>query len=246
MRIKVYYCTDKGKRELNEDSLFIISNAIQEEYMTGCIFRDTEADSDALAVGLFDGIGGEAMGGEASLAAAGSVNKLCEALNEGHTVTDVVNAWAQQANQEVIAAARGRGSTTMVMVIATDNAVTVVHLGDSRGYIIRETPVYITEDHTEDTRLIRMGMEPRGNNALTRYLGMDMEGLIVEPTMSGPMSLQEGDCIVLCSDGVWGSMEQRELISIARGDDPAKALVENAMAARSGDNCSAVVLHIEG
>ena len=85
-----------------------------------------------------------------------------------------------------------------------------------------------------------------GKNAVTCYLGMNMEGLVVTPTISRGMRLKSGSSILLCSDGVSGALSEKEIRKILYSypGDPAAQLVRSAVRASDADNCTAIVIDI--
>jgi serine/threonine protein phosphatase PrpC len=142
--------------------------------------------------------------------------------------------------------------TTLVAALAEGARVTVANVGDSRAY--RCTPLglrRITVDHTHGEEARQAGaaaptgaLADRWASALTRSLGTRPE---VEVDVFGPFELDDGECVLLCSDGVHGvvsddlieqwSQDLRDL------DAAVEMLLRRALEAGSEDNVSAVALH---
>ncbi|MBA2451194.1 MAG: protein phosphatase 2C domain-containing protein [Chloroflexi bacterium] len=169
-------------------------------------------------------------------------------------------ALIRQAAPAVYAAARGRQmGTTMTCVVVEGGELTLGHVGDTRAYLLRDGGLtQITADHSLVAAMVASGMltaeEARGHpdsNKVLRSLGGQRElpdGYVdsLEAALGqSSLQLQSGDWIVLCSDGVWGSVQDAEIqaIVVAAADCPtvARVLVERALEAGAPDNAATVV-----
>ncbi|HKL53364.1 MAG TPA: PP2C family serine/threonine-protein phosphatase [Wenzhouxiangellaceae bacterium] len=137
------------------------------------------------------------------------------------------------------------GSTAVLLSLFSRRAA-VIWVGDSRAYLLRgPTLRMISRDHNvaeqllDDPENFRPG---ESSSAITRAIGG-------EPTLVSDLACVEtlqGDCWLLCSDGVSGVLDETEIAGVMeQADDPASELVERALAAGSRDNCTAVVVRIE-
>lgn len=137
--------------------------------------------------------------------------------------------------------------TTAVLAIVQQGVAFWAHVGDSRLYLIRDGKVVSqTRDHAQ-VRFVRHSANEasRPRASLTRCLG----GLPQPPTTtcSAPTRLQNGDALLLCSDGLWGQVPKQALINAF---DPCgssmmerlHSLLELAATAPNSDNISAVAL----
>ena len=105
-------------------------------------------------------------------------------------------------------------STTMVVVIVQDGLAYMGHCGDSRGYFIRQTEVLTrTQDHS---LLVRDGglsadsdMELPSRHTLFSCLGASSVPFI---EVAEPLPLHFGDRMLLCSDGLWGSVTETDIV----------------------------------
>jgi serine/threonine protein phosphatase PrpC len=105
--------------------------------------------------------------------------------------------------------------STAVACLIQDHQATWAHVGDSRLYVIRNRLIYQrTKDHSYIQRLKSQGMitEAEGNthphrNYVTRCLGGSDR--LPRVTIGEPFSLEEGDTMLLCSDGFWGQMDEK-------------------------------------
>ena len=81
-------------------------------------------------------------------------------------------------------------------------------------------------------------------NFLSRNLGHEES---VYPDVQ-TYTLQQGDVILLCSDGLWGVLEEQEISDVLQGQQGRQAahtLIEMANEHGGPDNISVIVLHIE-
>ena len=154
-------------------------------------------------------------------------------------------------------AARARGfdevpRTTVAACVVQDGRAYWMHVGDSRLYHLRgERVLERTKDHTRVQKLLDEGsisehdlhVHPE-RNVLLQCLGGPVPPRL-SPAASAPLA--RGDVLLLCSDGLWGPVEDDDLVrELAAGDvEQALArLVERAVSAggRHGDNVSAIAL----
>ena len=203
-----------------------------------------------------DGMGGYAGG---SLAANTAIEALTNYVKE-HWSADadprkVLREAIELANEKVREKSREEErladmGTTCVCVLATGDQYYVAHVGDSRAYLFRDGVFsLLTEDHTVIQQLVKQGkVKPLeatyhpSAGILMRCLGQ-IDG--VEPDITGPQELKEGDRILLCSDGLTGMVYEDEIADVLKGEDLDKALEEMIrMANEAGgfDNITVQVL----
>ncbi|MBK8477063.1 MAG: serine/threonine-protein phosphatase [Opitutaceae bacterium] len=136
--------------------------------------------------------------------------------------------------------------------------------GDSRGYRWRRprgSPaaagpplLHFTPEHTPVARLVRGGLltplqarQHRKRHLIDQALGNAPEGFAPEV---GPLELQEGDLVLLCSDGLTDGLDDGALATLLEhhGDEPAaqlaQILVAAANAASGRDNITGLVLRV--
>ncbi|MCD6500077.1 MAG: Stp1/IreP family PP2C-type Ser/Thr phosphatase [Deltaproteobacteria bacterium] len=203
-----------------------------------------------------DGMGGYAGG---SLAAKLAIESLVGYVESHWKKTQDPMALLRNAIQEANRVVRERASveekfhdmgTTCVCCLSTDTEYYVAHVGDSRAYLLRdEVFSLLTEDHTVIQELIKQGrVKPLeasyhpSAGILMRCLGQIDD---VEPDVSAPSELQEGDRILLCSDGLTGMVYEDEIAQTLTGQDlPAtlNALIRMANEAGGFDNITVSVL----
>jgi len=206
-----------------------------------------------------DGMGGHE-GGE--IASALAVKTLCavarqrEALSpQGEdAVENLLDESFQLANNTVKDAAdskgmEGMGTTLVCMLVLDGNIAFVANVGDSRGYLMRSNVLHqITKDHSLVQKMVERGRitaeEARHHphsNILLRTVGterdIDIDIFRVE--------LEPGDKLLMCSDGLWGEVEDRDMESILNTySDPRLASRELVRAAHYGGGKDNVTLMI--
>jgi protein phosphatase len=128
---------------------------------------------------------------------------------------------------------QGMGTTTTALLFKNQN-LTIGHVGDSRCYFLRPNAVWqATRDHSLVQEKLRAGLISRSEvktdrmkNVITRSVGFEKE---VNVEVYG-MSIQPGDCFLICSDGLSGLIEDSTLLQIIQ-----KQLFENGNAQKAVD-----------
>lgn len=214
---------------------------------------------DTVVAVVCDGMGG-ANGGR--LASSLAVSTFMEELHErahremtAEQVCEMESQCVERANHAIYARARedeayhGMG-TTLVAAIASPDTAVVCNVGDSRAYHINADGIRrVTRDHSVVETLIEAGNitpeEARthpNRNLITRALGPDDS--IECDCFTLPLS--EGDCLLLCSDGLIVTVEDAEMLSIIRAEaDGARALdrlLELSKRRGAPDNVTAVLI----
>jgi len=143
-------------------------------------------------------------------------------------------------------------STTMVVVIVQDGLAYMGHCGDSRGYLIRQKDVLTrTQDHSllVRDRGIRADsdLELPSRHTLFSCLGASSVPFI---EVAEPVALRFGDRMLLCSDGLWGSVSEADIVQAMQDpkvSEAATALVNLALhnGGPRGDNVTALSVRWE-
>ena len=143
---------------------------------------------------------------------------------------------------------------TLSAAIIHNNILYVANVGDSRVYLIRNRQLYqLTRDHTLTQQKIDQGLiEPEMANAdasrsvLTRSLGALPT---VQVDLFSPMSLEPGDQVLLCSDGLFDMVINEEIARLAQRGTPKKAvqrLIKIANRQGGLDNISVIIARLPG
>jgi protein phosphatase len=203
-----------------------------------------------------DGMGGHAGGDVASSVALGRLVDLDGDSYGGEALRRLADA-LRQANAEIARRAAddpqlaGMGTTATVLM-RYDRKLALAHIGDSRGYLLRDGELTrITRDHTFVQTLVDEGrispdeaeQHPQ-RNIVTRVLSGHRDD---EPDVSA-REARVGDRYLLCSDGLTGVVSEATIAETLRGgDDPAaaaEALISMALRGGAPDNVTVVVARV--
>lgn len=202
-----------------------------------------------------DGMGGLEHGGIASaLALETFFNTFYK--TDGSSIPKKLREGVQVANLGVFQKARQLGvarmGTTLTAVDVMGHSLNIVHVGDSRAYLVRHDKAScLTNDHTRVGEMVRMKLlspdKVRAHNqrsVLEKCLGVE---LFVQPDIS-QVTIQNGDAIILCTDGVWSVIEDAEFAGIVAEEKDAESvsqrIIDLAMSRKSDDNLSVVALFL--
>ncbi|MGZ4162189.1 MAG: Stp1/IreP family PP2C-type Ser/Thr phosphatase [Neobacillus sp.] len=240
--MKAVFKTDQGRiRSNNEDN--------------GGAFLNR--DGHLLAI-VADGMGGHLAGDVASEMTITLLQERWE-QSQGIETADQAEAWLKKHILEVNklllnhsmsnTECEGMG-TTIEAVIATNFFTTIAHVGDSRCYILNDSGFkQLTEDHTLVNELVRTGQitkedaehHPR-KNVILRALGTEEDVKIDLKTIM----FEEGDFLLLCSDGLSNKVHEKDMIQILQSNDSlehrAAALINLANENGGEDNITLIIL----
>lgn len=198
--------------------------------------------------GVFDGMGGEARGEEASYIAAKMLKEIAE--KNGAGMETVLRA-IEKANSAICEAAdwhrEGLMGSTLVTLCVDFKDAHICNLGDSRAYLLRREKLrQISEDHTDWALLEACGIKNR-RPRLTQHLGIPPTELMLQPYCAS-LAIQPGDRFLLCSDGLTDMVQTIELEQIMRVGSDASSIVSILMRAalQNGgrDNITIIVCEI--
>ncbi len=140
--------------------------------------------------------------------------------------------------------------TTLVAAVLQGSSATWVHCGDSRLYVVRNGELLMrTRDHSflEQRSAGGASIEQINRNILFSCLGSTAKPVF---DVTGPIRLLEGDKLLLCSDGLWGSLSDDEIVLQLAGKPVSEAvpnLIERALraAGETSDNVTALAIEWE-
>ena len=220
--------------------------------------RRQNEDSYVVSPPLFavaDGMGGAQAGELASRIAVEAMRE--EPVTGGE---ERVAMLIREANRRVFArshedaSASGMGTTMTAALVGEDGTVTIGHVGDSRGYLLRAGKLeQLTEDHSLVAELVRTGRlsakeaetHPQ-RSVITRALGTDPDVDVDVFTLQG----EPGDVFLLCSDGLTTMVDDDEIQRVLSesGDDfeaAARELVARANRGGGEDNITVIFFELE-
>ena len=239
MKFSVFQVSRRGGREKNEDR------------MGYCYTRES---------GLFavaDGMGGHPHGEVAAQLALQTISAMFQRharprlADVGEFLSDALLA----AHHQILRHALDRGMvdtprTTLVAAVVQEGRAQWIHCGDSRLYMVRDGALLArTRDHSymELRNMAIAGLEKVNRNVLFTCLGSPTKPLF---DVAGPVLLEQGDRLLLCSDGLWGTLDDDTIADELGNKTVSQAvpqLVESALrkAGDSSDNVTVVALEWE-
>jgi serine/threonine protein phosphatase PrpC len=210
--------------------------------------------TDAHLWAVADGMGGHDCG---EVASALIVERLGGSAASGPLATRMaeIAAILREANAALYHMAgedRVIGSTVAVFVVSGREAA-CLWAGDSRIYRLRRGALaQLTQDHSYVAGLVASGIlteeqasQHRSANMITRAVGVDA-GLEVDTIL---VPVEADDVFLLCTDGLTCVLREADLIAALEIDDSraaATALVDTAIARKTRDNVTAVVVRARG
>jgi protein phosphatase len=238
--MKTYSMTDTGiQREMNQDYYFA---------------SDTPVGNLPNLYIVADGMGGHKAGDYASRY---TTQRIVASVSRspGEEPVTILKEAIETANRLLIEEAaedeakRGMG-TTLVAATIVGSHVYIANIGDSRLYIVGDDIRQITQDHSLVAEMVRIGevddSEARvhpDKNIITRAIGAgdEIEADFFE------VDLQEGEQILLCTDGLTNMVEDDEIREIMVSDAAPEERVEQLVqtANRNGGRDNITVMTIQ-
>lgn len=233
MKFSVYQISRQGGRERNEDR------------MGYAYTRES---------GLFvlaDGMGGHP---EGALAAQLTLQTFSAYFQKAANplvkeVPEFLSSATMAAHHQILRYASEKGMldtprTTLVAAVVERNHLHWVHCGDSRLYVVRNGALLVrTRDHSYMEQQAHLGHNTKhiNRNILFSCLGSPAKPVF---DLSSPLQLKQGDRVLLCSDGLWGTVNDDEVaheLSRTTLDQSVPELVEMALK-RGGARCDNVTV----
>lgn len=242
MKFSVFQVSRKGGRGINEDRMGYCYTS------KSCIFL------------LMDGMGGHPQGEVAAQLALQTVSAMFqkEAKPQLPNVSAFLELALMAAHRQILSyAVENRmpdsPRTTIVAVVVQSGLATWIHCGDSRLYWVRQRELLTrTRDHSfvEKHQVAAAGLKlPQhiNRNILFTCLGSPTKPVF---DISAPVVLQQGDKVMLCSDGIWGSLSEADIVNHLGNkpvDQAVPDLVEKALqkAGDRSDNVSCLAFEWE-
>ena len=252
VKVDVYALSDQGHvRTNNEDHYIVVrcgrvletvfSNLTENQ--PGDLFEET-----GYGMVVADGLGGEAAGEIASREAIYNLLGLVLETPDwqfrwGHKEENTVQrrmtdrfrgvnaALLQQAAADPTLAGM---STTMTAAVTYGNSLIVTHVGDSRAYLLHDGKLEkLTRDHTLAQRLIDDGIHGPNDDLVRGLRNVLMQALGSKESKVEPdcqiHSLEEGDQLLLCTDGLTDMVDDEVIESVLNRGDSAQAACQNLL-----------------
>ena len=271
LTVTTFGITDQGRiRPANEDQ-FLIAELTKTMRIWQTSLADAKAQFSDERGHLFlvaDGMGGHQGGQEASALAVAAIQQFTlntlkwffeSNTSEAQRVLAQFQTALREADRQVRKEAAeheelsGMG-TTVTMAYHLESQLCVVHVGDSRAYILRDGRLHqITRDHTLMAELVSTGaLQPeevathRFRHVITNVVGGNEAGVKGE---AHAMEVRPGDALLLCTDGLT-EMVANDAIAATMRDvaDPEAAcsqLLAQALEAGGRDNVTVMIVRFD-
>lgn len=189
-----------------------------------------------LVLVVCDGMGGIRGGRMASTIAVNTILRcLTSVPQEADPSEALINA-IRQANAEIINTGytnpeyQGMGTTATVLIL-NKKCATIAHVGDSRIYQLRgKRKVYRTFDHSMVFEMVKQGVlteeqarNSEQSNVILKALGAHTD---VEPEIA-ILPYIKGDRFLLCTDGFWGAMPEKDFLALLARKGTLDSALEN-------------------
>jgi protein phosphatase len=267
-RLESFGLSHVGKvREGNEDHFVIASLQrsleIRQTNLEDRAVLDPLCGPKAYLYAVADGVGGQDGGRLASgITIRTIVEYLFETVGSYHAVApgqehaflDPLREAVKRAHDKLLATfglPQGGPATTLTIVLVVWPEAFVVHVGDSRAYHLRDDKLQrLTRDQTMGAYLVdqyamtEQQVEQGGfNNVLSSAVGAQE----MMPTVSA-LTLEPGDTLLLCTDGLTKHVPEERLASVLSGmpgpESGSRELVDLALAEGGRDNVTVVVASV--
>lgn len=251
--------TDIGLiRDHNEDS-FLFGDLVSGKYVNQNDAGSLRAEAVPAMLMVADGVGGAASGEIASaMATTIAYDYLRDRWQRGGLRGTVIVADALQqalfaANKAIHAHARqdrshhGMG-TTATLALAVKGLIYFAQVGDSRAYIVRGgLATQLTKDQSLVQRMVDAGKMTREQAEKSEHRNIILQALGPEEAVVPELTrdrLQNGDVVVLCSDGLSNQVSSAEIARMTSDhtnlDELCAALVDRALETGAPDNVTVV------
>jgi PPM family protein phosphatase len=235
------------QRENNEDSYLYWEPVDDEEFKR----------KGRLAI-IADGMGGHEGGSEASRLAVETVREVYDSAFQADPEASLIESFAAahakiREYADRYPAFHGMGTTCTALVLR-GRQLYFAHVGDSRLYLVRNRIMQrLTRDHSYVGRLVESGLvrpedaekHPQ-RHILTAALGAGIE-VSIDAAEPG-LEVEQGDHLLLCTDGLWSVVRDEEIEAAVSGSAPAEccaSLIRRARERGGPDNITLQVLRVE-
>ena len=238
-------------REINEDELGVF-----DEYRETLDLSNDVVDRKGRLYAVADGMGGHAAGEVASHKAMDVLFKHYYEdmdIDLGRGLEQAF--WAANAEIYAQAAANSEHSgmgTTLVAAVIQDDGLLIANVGDSRAYLIENGQArQLSQDHSWVSEQVEAGLLTEAEAQVHTYRNIITRSMGSRPDVdvdSFGETLEVGDALLLCSDGLSNEVQATEIARIvSEAEDSAEAaglLIDLANERGGHDNTTAVVIRV--
>ncbi len=223
------------------------------------LVRENNEDSGFIGKNFLlvaDGMGGHAAGELASSTAVSVVAQLESSLDKISDIDkklfNIPSVISKELKNTISKDSTRSGmGTTLTTVVLHDNSLRVVHVGDSRAYLIRDKQIKaITKDQTYIQSLIdnnEITLEEAKTHPQRSLLLQAIDGLTEATAFIDNVEVITGDKLVLCSDGLTNVVSDQEILQIVNQFEyvgAVSALIEKSLENGGPDNITVIVAEV--
>lgn len=260
LRANVCAVTHAGRvRRENEDNYDLNGRMTSTgDLKKGSAFVQSMAEPFHLSV--CDGMGGESYGDIASGIAVETIAAhAADVYESGEDFSFAISNCLDDANSRICAEINARGKrmgTTLAAIYAVKGKIICVNIGDTRIYHYSKGILeQISFDHTHAQTIVDAGQVSQNNisripdaKRLTRHLGVFPEEANLSPNISVIDDIDDGDIVLLCSDGLTDMLGDEDITAILStgesAQDVASKLIKRALERGGKDNVTVMAAFI--
>jgi serine/threonine protein phosphatase PrpC len=277
VQLVVQGATDPGMQRSENQDHFLVADLSASENGGGMLLSpgsETSSNEPSAAIPLgpkgalilvADGMGGAAAGSIASKMATGWIyEELVERWGADRENTpqrfmtglrDAVEATNAMVHQQSARYPQYRGmGTTVTAAGVLDGFLLLAQVGDSRAYLVRSgVATQLTRDQSLVQELIDAGALTEDEAESSEHRNVILQALGVAPDVQVDLTYQElrrGDTLVICSDGLFRTVQRQEIAQAVAGSDHLQAVCDRLVALaneRGGpDNVTVVIARVDG
>lgn len=248
--LKFHARTDVGlKRKHNEDSLLAAEEFGVFVVADGVGGRKAGELASAITVNTFQSYAPQLKASVDAFAADSNRETRNAVLG---LLDQAANAASRRVYEAATATGRQGMTTTLVAAVIGGGAAFVVHVGDSRAYLVREGQLrQLTEDHSMVNELIRTGAMTPEDASTSRYRNVITRAVGLYPNVRTDtlhVELLDGDRILLCSDGLTDMVQPGPILEMllqANLSQAVDALIETSLENGGRDNVTVIAIEPE-
>lgn len=213
MKLEFAAVSNLGDRPVNED-----------------FYGSQQREPDGWLFALADGLGGHGKGDEASRLAVSAAMELYGGADHGEKTGDLLSRLFDGGQEQLFRRqleqhCPGSMKTTLNLALVQGERLLLGHVGDTRTYLFRDGAQLLrTRDHSVPQMLVLTG-EIRENairhhpdrNRLLRVMGAEWDTPKYE--LEEEIALLPGDALLMCTDGFWEWITEREMLRALKKAD---------------------------
>ena len=221
--IQIIGLTDVGRvRQNNEDNFLIADLAVKSVPEAAQFSQFSITDRGTLLL-VSDGMGGRNAGEVASQVAVDVFRSELVTRDVKQVSCELLAEVAKKANWTIWSRSQRNPSeqgmgATLTALLVENNKAHIVQIGDSRAYIVRNNHIFrLTKDQSMVQTLIDSGIIQPEEAETHPYRHVILQSLGAEPTVypvTSTIDLYNGDCLLLCSDGLSNMLNDESLQKI--------------------------------